>query len=226
MKRFIRLAVVTCAVLVVTSAAFATVGYQGPDWRGSEGSTSQTWGFGTSASPAAPESVSNPYGSPSAAINYNPPFGTGWYSTLPEVYGSAWGWWDIADGSIVLGIPNRPNADPASWKDIQISIVYWKDMNQAPLVQVDPAAESVIQDAPVLLENGPVGGAWYRDVWRLRLVPNPDFETISILGAPMWGSQIDEIIIDTRCVSVPEPASLTALVMGGFALLMGRRRQR
>jgi hypothetical protein len=179
--------------------------------------TSQTWGFATEAGSGAPDTANNPFGSPAALISVDQN-GTGYYDTMPDVYGSAQGWWDIGTGSIVLTIPNRPNAGVDTYKDISVMVKYWKDISDAPDVQVSPSAMSFGVTSQ-WLEDGPMGGAWWADTWAFHIEPNPDSETITI-QASTWGSQVDEIKVETICAlkPVPEPGSLMALCSGILGL--------
>jgi len=177
-----------------------------PSWRGTAGSTFQEWAFSTNSNPATPESVSNPCGMPSAAIDYEPPFGAGWKDSLPGVYGSAQGWWDIARGSIVLSIINHPNVDLDVSKDIQVQVVYWDDINDAPSVLITPSA-TFVGKTTTLVETGPVGGAWRMDLWTFHVDPNQNSETITVEGHPTMGSQIDKIVVDTRYAAAIDSAS-------------------
>jgi len=175
--------------------------------------------------PGAPNILNNPFGTPSATIDPDPVNGTGWWDTLPGVYGSKQGWWDIANGSIELGIPNQPNNPPGSYKLIQLQVTYWNDINQAPIVSVSPFAVQQGVTVSTLVESGPVGGAWYSDLYLWRLEPNPFSETITLTGPAFTGSQIDQIVVDTICI-VPEPASaVSALLLGALAVWQVRRRE-
>jgi hypothetical protein len=173
-----------------------------PPWRGSAGSTFEEWGFNTNSNPAAPETVSNPYGMPSAVIDYERPFGSGWKNSIPAVYGAAQGWWDIARGSIALSIINHPYLGYDISKDIQVQVVYWKDINDAPTVLVTPTAIQ-INKTTTLVASGPTGGAWYLDLWIFHVNPNMNSEVITVKGHPTAGSQIDRIVVDTRYTEPP-----------------------
>lgn len=189
-----------------------------PAWRGDPGSTFQEWTFDqdpgidpNTDSPPFIESpnptVVNPFGSPTASIDWDPPFGTGWYDSLPAVYGGKQGWWDIATGSITLEIPNRPSNPPGSEKLIQIQVTYWDDINKAPLISISPFATQIGATTTTLVETGPVGGAWYSALSTWRLQPNPQEETITLTGPAGIGSQIDQVVVDTICI-IPETSSL------------------
>lgn len=192
-----------------------------PWWRGSSGTTFQEWAFTTNINPSSPESYSNPFAAPSAAIDYSPPWGSGWYDTLPAVYGSAQGWWDIAMGSIVLSVVNHPDIPVDTWKDIMVRVVYWKDINQAPNVVISPSA-SLLGKTSTLVLSGPVGGGWYADLWTFHVDPNRNSETITVAGHPSMGSQIDSLAVDTRyAASLSSPAESRILPEGTVIELIG-----
>lgn len=168
-----------------------------PEWRGSSGTTYQEWAFTTNSNPSSPDWCSNPFAAPRAAIDYHPPWGSGWYNTLPAVYGSAQGWWDIAMGSVALSVVNRPDIPVDVWKDITVRVVYWKDINLAPNVVIAPSA-TLLGKTSTLVLSGPVGGGWYADLWNFHIDPNRSSESITIAGHPSMGSQIDSVAVDTR----------------------------
>jgi hypothetical protein len=189
-----------------------------PTWRGQEGTTHQEWRFDTPANPAVPEVISNQYGSAVAAISVGG-MGSGWLDQLPAM-GTQTGYWDISGqgGAIVIDIDNRPV--PLAYKEIWIQVTYYKDLTQAPLVDVPGAAR--LGGQSLLVENAPPIGAWMLDqsIWRLE--PNPPHEQIVILPHGD-GSVIDQIVVDTICA--PEPASLAGLVLAGTAVFGPRRRR-
>jgi len=187
--------------------------------------TSQTWGFVTNSNPAAPEVVSNAFGTPSATINFEEPFGTGWYDTMPELYGSEQGWWDIGPGSVLLSIPNSPTGGADLPKDVQIEVKYWSDLSSVPSVSVD--GNALTSELSTLVEEGPLGGGWYVDRWSMHLTKNPDQTTVEILGDAAWGSQIGEVAVTTSYAAVPEPGALLSLCTGVCGLMgfISRRRR-
>jgi hypothetical protein len=195
-----------------------------PPWRGQPGSTFQEWTFATNANPATATIDQNGYGDPVATIDGQPAGETGWRNTLPGVYGSKQGWWDIGTGSIVLDIPNSGLTGPGTYKEIWVQLTYWRDISQAPVVGMNlpGVVKTYDNDPDQLVLAGPVGGGWYYDLTKWRVEPNPLEERIVITGAELWGSQIDQIVVDTICV--PEPASLAGLACLVAVLLRRRGR--
>ena len=60
--------------------------------------------------------------------------------------------------------------------------------------------------------TGPAGTVYLAEMWRLS--PNPDWETINIWVTTTMS--VDQIVVDT--ISVPEPAALLLLGLGGLLL--------
>lgn len=193
-----------------------------PPWRGDEGTTYQEWRFDTDANPALPEVISNPYGSALAAIVLGD-YASGWQEQLPGL-GDQIGYWDLGGdrgnggGSILIDVDNRPLA--LEYKEVWVQVTYFRDMSQAPTVTVPGAA--YLTGQTLLVEQVLTGGAWYLDqsIWRIE--PNPDHEQILITSDPMWGSVIDQVVIDTICI--PEPATMGLFLVGSWAVIARRRR--
>ena len=208
--------------LVVMCAAIAAQADTLPPWaRGSDGTTYSVWNFITNNLNPAPDVVYNPYGTASASINYNPPFGTGWYDTNSN-YGSVQGFWDIANGSITLTVPIAP--PNGSYPETnQIQITYWSDISAAPTLSVANGTQiGSTVTIPGVNPSGP--GQWFTDVTTWLISPGTTPDIITILGDQSTGSVIDQVVVDTLTVPEPTTISLVALGVAAFAGAFFRRR--
>jgi hypothetical protein len=185
-----------------------------PSWRGQEGSTYQEWDFLTSADPAAPDVIDNPYGTAVADIAYDI-YGEGWLYYFEEL-GDQVGYWDIGTGSITVDIDNRP--EPLPYKEVWVQVTYYQHIHDAPEITV-PGGEFQYGDT-VLVDSAPNLGAWYLDLSVWRIEPNPVAEQVIFDGVAGSGAIIDQIVIDTICV--PEPSAAALLMLGLVAV---RRRR-
>lgn len=192
-----------------------------PGWRGEPDTTFQQWDFTGNSQTPAPNPLTNGYGTPTLSIDYNPPFGSGWYNTLGG-YGSRQGFWDIANGSMSLDIPSV--AVPAFYLQIQLQVVYWKDISQAPSYNLSPSAVQIGSTITTLVEDPAGLGAWFSDLIVWEVTPGPADQFITVLGDASFGSVIEQIIIDTK--PVPEPGALgLGLAFAGALLIRPRSRR-
>ncbi|MCC7147447.1 MAG: PEP-CTERM sorting domain-containing protein [Phycisphaeraceae bacterium] len=201
--RHIHVIVALCGLLVPSIAQADDL--FPPSWRGQDGTTWAEWTFSTSDPTPDPDQGYNPYGVTDLVVY--PGVGQVWWATLEGRDGV----WPLS-GEIWATIPNRPQ--PLPWKDIWIQLT-WKP--QAP-----GTSPIVLTTAPdtvygTLEQTTDLDGPWVHSVFSIRLEPNPNIETILITG----GIDVDQLVIDTRCV--PEPASIGMLVLGGLGLLRRRR---
>lgn len=211
--------VVLALCFAVGGAALAHDLYP-PEWRDSDGATFQHWTFSTDANPAAPEVVRNAYGDPTAVITVGD-MGIGWVDVDIFGYGSMSGVWDLGSGGTIdLYVPNRPT--PGPYKDIWVQITYLLDPFDAPEVNVI-GAELIGEPESQIVEELPGFGQWICAVSKWRIYPNPDNEIVQIT-AGNFGSVIDQIVVDTKCV--PEPSCMVSLLAGGVGLVIGRRRRK
>lgn len=191
-----------------------------PDWRDSEGATFQHWTFSTDANPAAPEVERNSYGDPTATITVGD-LGIGWVDVDIPSYGSMSGVWDLGiSGTIDLYIPNRPT--PGPYKDVWVQVTYLVEPFGQPEVNV-VGAELICEPESQVVEELPGFGQWICAVSKWRIYPNPDSEIVQITAGG-FGSVIDQIVVDTKCV--PEPSALVSLLAGAVGMLISRRRRK
>jgi len=205
---------------IAISTASLTLADVAPSWRGDPGSTLQRWDFTGNSTTPSPEVLTNPYGTPTLLVDYNPPLGEGYYGSSPAPnMGVHTGIWDIANGSMSFGIPSV--AVPAFYLQIQLQVTYWLDINQSPSFSLLPGAVQIGPTITTLVDDPAGSGAWYSDLIVWEVTPGPASQAITLLGNATLGSVIDQVIIDTK--PVPEP---TAFALGGiFAGLLFLRRR-
>jgi hypothetical protein len=192
----IPLAVVLCGVML---AAAVADDLNPPVWRGQPGTTWAEWEYPTPNPNPLPDVGYNPYGVPATRVY--PGLGQVW---LPELDGRL-GVWPLS-GEIWVDIPNRP--DPNPWKDIYVQLT-WEP--QAPGNTPSVLTTLPQQVTGTLLHQTPLGGQWMHSVYAVHLEPNPAWEQILITG----GINVDQLVIDTRCV--PEPGTVALLAFGALA---------
>ena len=175
-----------------------------PCWRGRPGTTYQQWTFTTSANPAAPEFVTNPFGAPQAAVTVGTA-GAGWIDQQTIIFGTnRAGVWDLGrNGNIALSIPND-TAPAGSWKFVYVQVTQYRDSLYSQLATVSiPGAtlvRSQLRTNEVLLPPAfPFNGRWVveQSVWLLE--PCPTSETVTISSGANNSVAIDQVVIDTRC---------------------------
>jgi hypothetical protein len=202
-------------VLLAVAAlpAFADDVYPPPWTRGGERTTFQRWEFSTPSTDPAPDEVMNPFGTPTMSIN-----GNEWLA----VYDNREGVWALPDreptgepesGTMNITIPNAPD-NPTWSKMISLQLTWEQEGTVSPIIFADNTQGQ-------LIETDAIGGLpehpWFHSTWLISLPYNPEQETVHIGGDLM----IDEVVVDTIC-TVPEPATMSLLALGGWVML--RRR--
>jgi hypothetical protein len=216
MVRVLILAAGVLALMPIVAAAHDLVE---PDWRGNDGTTFQQWTFDDNSNPVE---LDNAYGTATATITVGE-YGEGWQQGLG--FGEVTGIWDIGgtDGEIVVDIDNRPEAPADYYKEIWLQITYYTfaGLGDVPTITI-PGAEFLSGETLVVEEDPKFGGnGWFLDQTKWRIEPNPDYEQITLTGAPS-GSVIDQIVVDTTCI--PEPATIALLALGTLMLCRKKRR--
>jgi uncharacterized repeat protein (TIGR01451 family) len=191
-----------------------------PCWRNQAQTTFQQWTFDDNDNPAAPENVNNPYGAPSAAINFQPAFG-GWNATLPG-FGPRMGIWDLGGNNrdITLTIPNGPSASAYKYVSVQVTEFVAPGFYDPVIVSLSPAATLVRTTAHTNAADVLPLGVWrvVNTVWRLSSCPSSETVTLTSQNN---GALIDQIVVDTLCLDIPCPTDITVNSNGGDDALAG-----
>ena len=181
-------------------------------WRGQPGTTFQQWEFLTPNNVPAPDLVDNPNGEVSAQVW--PGTGQSWW----DIWGGRDGVWPLS-GAMELYIPNVPV--PNEYKEIWLQLTWAKQaFASQPIISTTPVGTvDLIGEVDIgpTNEPPPAGENWWHSTYKIRIYPNPDFETIRIDGTVM----VDEVVVDTICI--PEPATLGLLVLSVLPLLRRRK---
>lgn len=179
-----------------------------PLWAGGS-TTQQAWEFwGNPPGTTQPAIWNNPHGPPSpyTPVGSSP----GFVPNGPGLTGVNTWHVDVDGGGFSVLIPNDPQNRPL--KVIHLQYTSDKASSGAPVSNPGGTAQA-----------GGVAGhsnGWYTYEWFIIIRPNPEFETIFV---PFPAStDIGEVDVATIC-TVPEPASMSLLALGGLALWKRRK---
>ena len=125
--------------------------------------------------------------------------------------------------------------DPQPIKRVQVQVTYWSEYSYPSGFGVRAYYEGspdpvISQHEAVLVDSmDPDANGWVTAAYEFTIEQNPLEEDIHIeftdlLGYPEASAYMDEVTIDTWC-TVPEPATVGLLLIGGLALLMRRSQK-
>ena len=182
-----------------------------PCWRGAPASTFQQWAFGNSNNPAAisPELITNSFGASQVGIVLGA-FSSGYLDQFPFL-GCRQGIWDLGlSGTLTVNVPNTPAAPIGSYKYVQVAVTQYRDSIYAQNAAVSIAGGTLVSQQQQTIETTLFGATWTveKTVWRLG-PPCPASETIVMTGGTN-GSLIDQVVVDTLCLSFPCPTNFLA----------------
>ncbi len=190
--------------------------------RGDAASTYQHWEFSTDTG-ITPETYVNPYGEPT--FEFEVPTNWGWTPATPGPDGpDVTAWTNTSTGgtgTIILHVPNNP--DDNLIKFIYLQITSTKAPSSATPVGGGSGGPYTGGTWPTGVPAWQEANGWYTYNYGLTIEPNPEFEDIAI-EVP-WGTSVDQIVVDTICIT-PEPATMTLLVVVGSFAMLRRKRQR
>ncbi len=203
---------IAVASIMLLSAGLASAGPFDPAYRGAENSVHAIFDLQVNNNP------------PTIEIDWQ----TSSFDTGPSIY-------DL-DPTQPLAVDEGPNTvielpnfvDPLPLKLMRIQMFFGTP------VLVDPFALAILAFDPEPTNWNVVGGSGAGEASEhyidIEIWPNPDSEQITLFGAAVRGiflpgqTSIDGVIgLEVDTVSLPEPASLTLLVLGGLALLRRKR---
>ena len=132
---------------------------------------------------------------------------------------------DPIGGYIDIAVPNTPDGLK---KTMIVQITSDKAPAPSGPVVLDPSGAGYTSSSSPYGSIAGLGGTWYVYSDQITIEPNPPFEVIRYFFPD--STDIAEIVVDTKCEPVPEPATLVLLAvggvtMGGCALVRHRRRQ-
>jgi len=207
-----------CIIVLLTGIARAD-DFAPPPWvRGVPLSTAMEWEFLTDAN-----GHTGPDGNTVATVPGS--LGSGTVS----IYGNSPGVtpiWSIGDGD---GQWSAPINDPIA---MEFQIENWIDNEPVKYLRIQVTyggtppsvtglwAHHASENPVLIVPTGTTAFSTTHLLFEYELYPNPDFELFHLDIPP--GASIDQVVVDT--ISIPEPATLGVLAVGGLIALRRRRR--
>jgi len=127
------------------------------------------------------------------------------------------GIWPLS-GQIEVVVDNHNPVNPE--KIVWVQLTWRPTAGTEGVAMIEPAPPLVgFTSTPVRIEDQQsLANGWITTTFGWEIYPNPADEWFTIMGE----IDVDQLVIDTWCI--PEPATLSLLVIGGLSLI--RRRQR
>jgi hypothetical protein len=119
---------------------------------------------------------------------------------------------DPIGGFIDIVVPNTPDGVK---KTMIIQITSDKSHTGPPVV-MSPTGPGYTSSSVPYGSIAGLGGTWYVYSDQITIEPNPPFEVIRYYFPD--STDIAEIVVDTKCDPVPEPATFVLLAMGGLVV--------
>lgn len=205
-----------------------------PVWFGDANTTYQSYTFSTSSTTPAPETLTNPYGTPDMEITVVPYIGVGTGYQDPsdplDIH-RVDGAWDLGpDGSIAIDVPvaPTPGAGESYIVDVVVSVVY------EPTAGLYNVPDIIY--TPSSIASTTEKSDWEADgffFWGLKTsettIGNVPTELINVLvdATGDTGSLIDTVEVHTRYTLVPEPQVYALFLgVGALGLILVRRWRR
>ena len=203
-----------------------------PWWHGQVSQTFQWWLFDTEETGQGLPDGLPPDGP--GPLDEGPPYVPGYLPStnlvvypsppdwIPEdpFYGSGrQGIWSLS-GSIDVTVDNHDPPNDFKWVWLQLTWAqeYPGESDEPAFYDLDPPPDPAW---PVTLtDEVDWGDGWKTSLYEWRIYPNPPDESFTI-GFDYAGILVDELVIDTWCI--PEPGTLSLLLLGGLALTRRRR---
>lgn len=187
-----------------------------PPWRGDPGSTFQHWMFNQPPNPLGPTLPEQLHQNPGLSQpSYLEPGPYGWH---PEFLGMG-GVLSLPAGSALsFFIPNY-DEPPPHFKKIRVQLT-WFTGNPNTIV-IPPGGQAINGS----VNTQPIPGTpWNHSTVDFELNGCPPFEYVAIRNLTNDKVFLDQVVIDTICTPVPEPATLAALGIGTLAFIRRKRK--